>query len=106
MEVFCPGVTDAVLTRMQQGPDVFAQGIGRNDALAGMLSVRAALQLLKGGEPVTQAFEPAVLNAADLGDDPVVALEAVDGEKAALLDADWMDELRTYYGTTETTEGS
>ena len=106
MEVFCPGITNDVATRMQQGPDVFAQGIGRNDALAGMLSVRAALQMLKGGEAVTLAFEPAVINAADFGDDALAALEVADSEKAALYNADWMDELRAYYGAAGASEGS
>ncbi len=97
MEVFCPGVTPDVVARMQQDPEVFAQAVGRNDALAGTLSVRAALQMLKGGEPVTQAFGPALLNAADLGEDAIAALAAADVEKAALFTADWMDTLREYY---------
>ena len=106
MEVFCPGITGDVATRMQQGPDVFAQGIGSNDALAGMLSVRAALQMLKGGEAVTLAFEPTVINAADFGDDALAALVAIDSEKAALYNADWMDELRAYYSAAGASEGS
>lgn len=97
MEVFCPGVTPDIVSRMEQGPDVFAQGIGRNDALSGMLCVRAALQMLHGGEAVTQTFEPAVINAADFGDDAVAAMSAADSEKAALYNADWMDTLRSYY---------
>lgn len=97
MEVFCPGVTPDIVTRMQEGPDVFAQGIGRNDALAGVLSVRAALQMLHGGEAVTQSFEPAAVNAAGFGDEAVAALSAADSEKAALFNADWMDTLRSYY---------
>ena len=99
MEVFCPGVTPDIVKRMEQGPDVFAQGIGRNDALAGVLSVRAALQMLHGGEAVTQAFEPAVINAADFGDDAVAAMSAADSDKASLFNADWMDTLRSYYST-------
>jgi hypothetical protein len=99
MEVFCPGVTGGVVTRMQQGPGVFAQGIGQNDALAGVLSVRAAMQMLKGGEAVTLAFETAVLSAADFEDDVLTALAAMDSEKSALYNADWMDELRAYYST-------
>ncbi len=101
MEVFCPGVTPDIIKRMEQGPDVFAQGIGRNDALAGVLSARAALQMLHGGEAVTQTFEPAVLNAADFGEDAVAALVAADSEKASLFNADWMDTLRSYYSTAE-----
>lgn len=98
MEVFCPGITPDVVSRMQENPEVFAQGIGRNDALAGMLCVRAALGMLKGGEAVTQAFEPAVINAADIGADAVASLEGLDTEKAALYNESWMDELRAYYG--------
>ena len=101
MEVFCPGVTPDIVKRMEQGPDVFAQGIGRNDALAGVLSVRAALQMLHGGEAVTQAFEPTVLNAADFGDNAVATLAAADSEKASLYNADWMDTLRGYYSTAD-----
>ncbi len=105
MEVFCPGVTAGVVTRMQQEPDVFAQGIGQNDALAGMLGVRAALQMLKGGEAVTLAFEPAVINAEGYGID-ASALAVMDSEKAVLYNADWMDELRAYYGAGTASEGS
>ncbi len=105
MEVFCPGVTADVVTRMQQEPDVFAQGIGQNDALAGMLSVRAALQMLKGGEAVTLAFESAVINAEGFGTD-AATLAMMDSEKAALYNADWMDELRAYYGAGDASEGS
>ncbi len=99
MEVFCPGVNADIVSRMQSNPDVFAQAIGRNDVLAGVLSVRAALQMLHGGEAVTQAFAPAVINAADLGDDAISALAAMDSEKAALYNADWMDTLRSFYST-------
>ena len=106
MEVFCPGLTSGVAARMQQEPDVFAQGVGQDDAMAGMLSVRAALQMLKGGEAVTLAFEPAVINAEGFGTD-AAALAVRDAEKAALYNADWMDGLRTYYSTqTDTTEDS
>ncbi len=107
MEVFCPGLTSGVAARMQQEPDVFAQGVGQDDAMAGMLSVRAALQMLKGGEAVTLAFEPAVINAEGFGTD-AAALAVRDAEKAALYNADWMDGLRTYYSmqTTDTSEES
>lgn len=92
MEVFCPGVTEDVISRMQSSPKVFVQAVGRDDALAGILCVRAALHTLHGEEAVTHAFEPAVINAADLGG-------VADSEKAALFNADWMDMLRSYYGT-------
>ena len=101
MEVFCPGVTPDIVTRMQQNPGVFAQGIGRNDALAGVLSVRMAMQMLHGEEAVTQALAPAVLNAADFGDDAVAALAQMDSEKVSLFNADWMDTLRDYYSAAE-----
>ena len=101
MEVFCPGITPDVISRMQKNPEVFAQGIGRNDALAGMLCVRAALGKLKGGEAVSQASEPVIINATDIGDDAVASLEGLDAEKAALYNESWMDELRTYYGANE-----
>ena len=99
MEVFCPVVTPEVVSRMQKKPAVFAQAAGVNDALAGVLSVRAVLNMLKGEEAVTQAFEPALINAVDLGEDALVALAAADSEKATLFNADWMDTLRTYYST-------
>jgi hypothetical protein len=94
MEVFCPGVTEEVISRMQSHPDVFAQAVGRNDELAGVLCVRAALLMLHGEEAVSQAFEPELINAADLGDPA-----AMDSEKAALFNVDWMDTLRAYYST-------
>ncbi len=99
MEVFCPGVNNDVITRMQSAPEVVAQAVGRNDALAAVLCVRAALMTLHGEEAVTQAFEPAIINSADLGDDIVGALTASDSEKAVLFNADWMDTLREYYST-------
>jgi len=97
MEVFCPGVTPDIVSRMQNNSDVFAQAIGRNDALAGMLCVRAALRMLKGGEAVTQAFEPVVMDAVNIGADAVASLEAMELEAAALFNESWMDELRAYY---------
>lgn len=97
MEVFCPGVTDGVISRMQSAPMVFAQAVGRNDALAGVLCVRAALQTLHDDDAVTQGFEPALINAADFGEDAVAAMAAMDSEKAGLFNADWMDTLREYY---------
>ena len=97
MEVFCPGVTADTIARMQSEPFVFAQAVGRNDALAGILSVRAVLQMLHGEQAVTQTFEPVLINAGDLGEDPVSALSAIDSEKALLFNADWMDKLRDYY---------
>jgi hypothetical protein len=97
MEVFCPGITPDIVSRMQESPDVFAQAIGRNDALAGMLCVRAALGMLKGGEAVTQAYEPMVVDAVNIGADAVASLEAMDLEAAALFNERWMDELRAYY---------
>lgn len=102
MEVFCPGVTVDVISRMQSDPMVFAQAVGRNDALAGVLCVRAALQTLHGDDDVTQGFEPALINAADFGDDAVAAMAAMDNEKAGLFNVDWMDTLREYYGTANT----
>jgi hypothetical protein len=99
MEVFCPGVTPDVVSRMQKNPAVFAQAAGVNDALAGVLSVRAVLNMLKGEEAITQAFEPVLINAADLGEDALDALSVADSEKAALFNADWMDTLRAYYRT-------
>lgn len=100
MEVFCPGVNADVITRMQSDPEVFAQAVGRNDALAGVLSVRAALQTLHGEDAVTQIFDPALINASDFGEDAVAALAAMDNEKSALFNADWMDTLRADYSTT------
>jgi|GEM_PF-1577830 len=97
MEVFCPGITPDIVARMQGTSDVFAQAVGRNDAIAGMLCVRAALNMLKGGEAVTQAFEPAVIDAVNIGADAVASLEAMDPEAAALFNESWMDELRAYY---------
>ncbi len=99
MEVFCPGVSQELITRMQSAPEVLAQAVGRNDALAGALCVRAALMALHGEEAVTQAFEPAIINAADLGDGSVGALVLSDSEKSALYQTDWMDTLREYYST-------
>ena len=52
---------------------MFAQAIGRNDALAGMLCVRAAVGMLKGGEAVTQAYEPMVVDAVNIGADAVAS---------------------------------
>lgn len=97
MEVFCPGITPDIVSRMQKDPSVFAQAIGRNDALAGMLCVRAALKMLKGGDAVTQTFEPVVMDAVNIGADAVASLEAMDPELAALFNESWMDELRAYY---------
>jgi hypothetical protein len=97
MEVFCPGNTPDIVARMQKHPDVFAQAIGRNDALAGMLCVRAAMGMLKGGSAVTQTFEPMVIDAVNIGADSVASLEAMDPEAAALFNESWMDELRAYY---------
>jgi hypothetical protein len=99
MEVFCPGVTEDVVSRMQSDPEVFAQAVGQNDALAGVLCVRTALQMLHGEEAVTHALEPALINAANFGDDTVAALMAMDSEAAALYNTDWMDTLRDYYST-------
>jgi len=97
MEVFCPGITPDIVSRMQKTPDVFAKAVGRNDALAGMLCVRAVLNMLKGGEAVTLAFEPMVVDAVNIGADAVASLEAMDPESAALFNESWMDELRAYY---------
>jgi hypothetical protein len=97
MEVFCPGITPDIVSRMQSSPDVFAQGIGRNDALAGMLCVRAALGMLKGGAAVSKTFEPTIIDAANIGDDAVASMEAMDADSAALYNESWMDELRAYY---------
>jgi len=97
MEVFCPGLTPDIVARMQEYPDVFAQAVGRNDALAGMLCVRAALNMLKGGGAVMQAFEPMVADAVNIGADAVASLQAMDLESAALFNESWMDELRAYY---------
>lgn len=97
MEVFCPGVTADVIARMQSNPKVFAQAVGRHDALAGVLSVRAALKMLYGEQAVTQAFEPMLINAADMGGD------ATGSEIATQFHADWMDTLRSFYGTAEGT---
>lgn len=99
MEVFCPGVTPDVLARMATAPDVFAQAVGRNDALAGVLSVRAALLTLHGEAAVTQAFEPARINAADDGD-----MASPDSEKALLFNTDWMDTLRAFYGAADSAD--
>lgn len=93
MEVFCPGVTPDVLARMATAPDVFAQAVGRHDALAGVLSVRAALLMLHGEAAVTQALEPARINAADNND-----TASSDSDKALLFNTDWMDTLRAFYG--------
>ncbi len=105
MEVFCPGMTPDVVTRMHKEPEVFAQAIGVNDALAGMLSVRAVLNMLKGEGAVSQAFETVLINAADLGEDAVAALMAADSEKAALYNAGWMDALRAYYRAEDVSGG-
>lgn len=94
MEVFCPGVTADVAARMQSNPKVFAQAVGRHDALAGVLSVRAALKMLYGEQAVTQAFEPMLINAADMGGDAEIG-----GDLASLFEADWMGTLRSFYGT-------
>jgi len=99
MEVFCPGVTEDVLSRMHRDPEVFAQAVGRNDALAGVLCVRATLQMLHGDQAVTHALEPALINAADFGDDTAAAMADMDSDTAAMYNADWMDTLRDYYST-------
>ena len=94
MEVFCPGVTADVVARMQSHPLVFAQAVGRHDARAGVLSVRAVLQILNGGQAGSMAIEPALINAEDFGNDA-----AIGGDMASLFEADWMDTLRSFYGT-------
>ena len=104
MEVFCPGVTQAVIQRMQSNPEVFAQAVGQNDALAGVLSLRLSLQMLKGAEIQTLSFEPALINAVDFRDDAAAAMAAMDVEKSELFESDWMDMLREYYSSSDVSE--
>jgi len=100
MEVFGVGVTPDVVARMQKSPEVFAQAVGENAPVAGVLTVRAALGILHGGDSVAQSMKPDLVSAADLGEDAAEALINLDGEQAALLNQDWMDALRAQYGKT------
>ncbi len=96
MELLSAGLTPETLARMEKAPEIFAQAAGANAPLAGVLSVRAALNMLKGGESVTLALEPTLANARDLGQDGANVLAGT-GEQAALYKADWMDALREDY---------
>ncbi len=100
MEVFCPGVSADVVSRMQSHPDVFAQAVGHNDALAGVLCVRAALNMLHGEKAIVHTFKPMLINAADLNDEAATAMITIDSEQAALFNASWMDMLRDNYSAT------
>lgn len=97
MEVFCPGVTAETVERMQNDPEVFAQSVGPNLYLAGVLSVRAALKEIKGEGNVTLGLEPVVINASDLKTSGVQAFTDLYGEAAATWNEGWMDGLREYY---------
>lgn len=98
MEVFCPGISQAIVERMTENPDVFAQAIGANEFTAGVLNVRIAAGMIKGGQPATEEFLPVVLNAADLvKSGEQAAFAALAGDQAAKYNESWMDTLRAAY---------
>ena len=97
MEVFSAGLTPETIARMEKDPEVFAQAAGLNPVLAGILNVRACLNMCNGGDSVTQELKPSLISAVDLEQGAADALAASDGEMSALFNEDWMDALREYY---------
>lgn len=97
MEVFCTGLTSNVVTRMNSNPDVFAQAVGPNTVLAGILSVRLSLAELNSGDIISLELTPSLVSAADLNGDIIDALAGMDDSMLSLYNEDWMDVLRDYY---------
>ena len=98
MEVFGIDLSADVVTCMSNNPDVFAQAVGPNTALAGILSVRIALAALNSDDIISLELTPSLVSAADLNGDISGALAGMDDSLISLYNEDWMDVLRDYYG--------
>ena len=97
MEVFSIGLNSDIVTRMSGNPDVFAQAVGPNTMLSGILSVRITLAALYSGDIVSLELTPSLVSAADLNGDISGALAGMDDSLISLYNEDWMDVLRDYY---------